>query len=107
MSKKTQKPYFQDAVSEILADVGDLLIRKQIDYGPHALKRFGLQGIIVRLNDKMERLINLTQFQATPEVDESIEDTLADMIGYATLGLIMQKYGFPLPLKQKDPTNTP
>lgn len=106
MLKKDQV-YFQDAVSEILGDVGDLVIRKQIDYGPHSISRFGMNGIVIRLSDKIERLINLTQFKKEPEVEESIEDTLADIIGYAVLGLVMQKYGFPLPIKQKKDDLTP
>lgn len=105
--RKKDQVYFQDAVSEILGDVGDLVIRKQIDYGPHAISRFGMNGIVIRLSDKIERLINLTQFKKEPEVEESIEDTLADIIGYAVLGLVMQKYGFPLPIKQKKDDLTP
>ena len=94
--------YFQDAVTEFLGDVGDLLVRKQLDYGPNAVSRFGLQGIIVRMSDKLERLINLSQLQADPEVNESIDDTLYDIAGYAILGLILRKYGMPLPIKKKD-----
>lgn len=98
---KKNKPYFQDAMTEILGEVGDGLIRKQLDYGPNAIARFGIEGIVIRMSDKMERLINLTQLQRDAEVDESIEDTLADIVGYAIHGLLMQRHDYPLPLKQK------
>lgn len=100
--RKHEQVYFQDAVTEILGDIGDLLIRKQIDYGPAAITRFGLQGIIIRMSDKLERIINLIRLKADPEVNESIEDTLADIVGYAVLGLVLQKYGTIPPIKRKD-----
>lgn len=100
MSKKN-KLYFQDALSDILADIGDLLIRKNLDYGPLNIDRFGLQGITIRMNDKIERLINLVQLKKEPEVEESITDTLVDLAGYAILGLMLEQHGKILPLKQK------
>lgn len=101
MTKK-KLPYFQDAVTDEVTELVDLLIRKQLDYGPNAISRFGLDGIVVRMSDKLERLINLQQLKSDPEVDESIEDTLRDLAGYAVLGLLVQKDLFPLPMKQKE-----
>lgn len=41
-----------------------LLDRKQQDYGPNNISAFGLFGVVVRLNDKVERFKNLSQFSS-------------------------------------------
>lgn len=102
MRRKTQAKYFQDAMLDVLSDISDTLIKKQLDYGPNAIKRFGLEGIVIRMSDKMERLINLIELKKDPTVDESIEDTLFDLAGYAVIGLMYLEGNFPLPIKQKD-----
>ena len=50
----------------------------------------------------MERLINLIELKKDPEVEESIEDTLADLAGYAVIGLMYLEGDYPLPIKQKE-----
>lgn len=102
MRRKTQAKYFQDAMLDVLSDISDTLIKKQLDYGPNAIKRFGLEGIVIRMSDKMERLINLIELKKDPAVDEAIEDTLFDLAGYAIIGLMYLEGNFPLPIKQKD-----
>jgi len=102
MRRKTQAKYFQDAMLDVLSDISDTLIKKQLDYGPNAIKRFGMEGIVIRMSDKMERLINLIELKKDPTVDESIEDTLFDLAGYAIIGLMYLEGNFPLPIKQKD-----
>lgn len=102
MRRKTQAKYFQDAMLDVLSDISDTLIKKQLDYGPNAIKRFGLEGIVIRMSDKMERLINLIELKKDPAVDETIEDTLFDLAGYAVIGLMYLEGNFPLPIKQKD-----
>lgn len=102
MRRKTQAKYFQDAMLDVLSDISDTLIKKQLDYGPNAIKRFGLEGIVIRMSDKMERLINLIELKKDPTIDESIEDTLFDLAGYAVIGLMYLEGNFPLPIKQKD-----
>lgn len=102
MRRKTQAKYFQDAMLDVLSDISDTLIKKQLDYGPNAIKRFGLEGIVIRMSDKMERLINLIELKKDPAIDESIEDTLFDLAGYAVIGLMYLEGNFPLPIKQKD-----
>lgn len=43
------------------------------------------EGILVRMFDKMGRVSNLVKQTQTPRVDESIEDTLMDLINYAAI----------------------
>jgi hypothetical protein len=83
-----------------------LLASKQHDYGHKNIDRFGLKGIIVRLNDKYERLANLEftrQFfedgnTVVPKVNETIEDTLMDIVGYCVIGLMVLDDTFKLEL---------
>ena len=65
-------------------------IAKAEAYGAKAVGRFGLFGIIVRMSDKMERLITLTTEPHTVNDDESIDDTLRDLAGYAIIALILR-----------------
>jgi len=75
--------------------------KKNADYTPENdalanLRLFGLYGIIVRLSDKMMRLVNLAKKNRERENNESIEDTLRDTINYCALALIMlqeEKHG--------------
>lgn len=92
------------------ADMSRLLAAKQHDYGHKNIDRFGLQGIIVRLNDKYERLANLEftrQFLAeghtvSPKVDETLLDTLRDIVGYCVIGLMVLDDTFKLELGTGD-----
>ena len=74
---------------EVLAPVAELLRRKNTDYGnsyDESRREFGEVAFLVRLNDKFARLKTLTSQEAQVN-DESIEDTIADIIGYCTLEL--------------------
>lgn len=78
--------------------ISDILIRKQKDYGPENIMRFGLIGIIVRMFDKIARLNNLIEksnydlrsaIQANSVGGETVVDTLIDIIGYSTIALMI------------------
>lgn len=78
---------------EILAPVAELLKQKNTDYGNsynESRREFGTVAFLVRLNDKFARLKSLAN-QNAQVVDESIEDTIQDIIGYCTLELRFRK----------------
>jgi len=52
-------------------------------------REFGFQGVVVRMNDKMKRLINFTRSGILKVGDESILDTLSDLRVYATIAEII------------------
>ena len=83
--------------------VASIVVRKQKDYGPANITTFGLEGVMIRLSDKINRLINLVQNQKEPE-NESVEDTLIDIAGYAIIGLMLQHETFTRPLKEERET---
>lgn len=76
---------------EVVAnEIRDLLLRKNADYGDSFSKQYekrGLIGALIRMEDKMSRLDTLLDGHQD-SVGESIEDTLADLAGYAILTLV-------------------
>lgn len=46
---------------------------------------FGALGILVRMSDKFSRIRTLIERGGDPEVDETIEDTLQDLLNYSWL----------------------
>lgn len=74
------------------------LVDKQKMYGPKNVARFGLKGIVVRLNDKVERLVNLKQHQG-PVLFEPEKDTWLDIVGYSVIAIMWINDWFLLPMK--------
>lgn len=81
----------------IYEEMSDLLHRKNVSYGYSALKGEGMMPLIgnmVRLGDKMRRYEHIIETAINNGgklescFNESLEDTLKDILGYATLGLI-------------------
>ena len=80
-------------VDVILNELRSIMMKKQADYGPLniALAPGGpMNGLRVRMYDKLARLNNLADKAATPNF-ESIEDTLIDLANYAIIGLLVQR----------------
>ena len=83
-----------------MTEVHATLVRKQRDYGPENIRRFGRQGLMVRMHDKVARLENLLSVDGggKPQ-NESIRDNLLDVVGYSTIGIMWESMQFLLPLK--------
>lgn len=65
-----------------------LFEKKNKDYG-NSFEDFAILGIIVRLNDKINRILNLSKSETREVVvDERIEDTINDLYNYCMIGLI-------------------
>jgi hypothetical protein len=78
--------------------VWQTLVRKQRDYGHENIRRFGAEGLFVRLHDKVARLENLITKGATPE-NESLQDNMMDVVGYCAIGCMWEAGVFLLPLE--------
>ena len=75
-------------IENIIVSNTKLFEKKNADYG-NSFADFELIGIIVRLNDKINRILNLGE--APPEimqVNEKIEDTINDLYNYCVIGLM-------------------
>jgi hypothetical protein len=82
---------FEKDVREIMQELGDLLIRKQRDYGPKNISNspYGaVPGLIVRMYDKIARIVNLTNNKVKPS-NEPLEDSFKDLANYGVIGLLV------------------
>lgn len=73
-------------IKDIALEVAELVEKKNRDYGnsfDKTLDEYGDTAYFLRIEDKISRLKSLSKKAA--EVDESIEDTLKDIIGYTLL----------------------
>jgi hypothetical protein len=87
---------FEKVLEEIGTDVIDTVKRKNRDYGnsfENIFNKYGMTSLLIRFADKTERLDSLVLKGNEQHVkDESIEDTLKDICGYALLALtVMEK----------------
>lgn len=76
-------PYYDGAL--------EVLVKKQNDYGPKniALAPGGpLNGLRVRMHDKMSRINHLIDSGATPE-NESLRDSFLDMLNYSVIAMMV------------------
>ena len=62
-----------------------LFDKKQSDYGKGNISKFGEKGVLVRVNDKVERLCNLLWNNKAPNF-ESVQDTWDDLAVYGVIG---------------------
>lgn len=77
----------------ILNEIRVIMVRKHQDYGPLNIAMApggAMNGLRVRMYDKLARLNNLVDTGDTPNY-ESIEDTLIDLANYAIIGLLVQR----------------
>jgi hypothetical protein len=76
-----------------MAQLEDMMLKKHADYGPMNIAGAPggpMNGLRVRMYDKLARLNNLVDTGDTPNY-ESIEDTLIDLANYAIIGLLVQR----------------
>lgn len=81
-------------------EMGELLIKKQHDYGHDNILNFGQIGLAIRICDKVARLYNLADRQ-DKAANESVTDTWVDIVGYSVLSIMLDNGTFELPLGGK------
>jgi hypothetical protein len=82
---------------DIIDELGNLLISKQRDYGPGNINNaYGgpINGLMVRMGDKFERLKNLLASGHTPQ-HESIEDSFKDLANYCIIAMMVTRGTWP------------
>ena len=78
-------------LSNLTKELNDLLLSKHRDYGPKNISQApggAINGLRVRMHDKLARINNLIDSGASPE-HESLEDSFKDMANYAIIGLLV------------------
>lgn len=87
----TEPTQFDLDVWQTYDELAELLLRKHNDYGPKNISDSPggpLNGLRVRMHDKLARINNLIDNNKQPE-NESLEDSFKDMANYAIIGLLV------------------
>jgi len=67
----------------------ELFIKKNTDYG-NAFAKYGLIGVLMRIEDKIQRCLSITNNGINLVNDEGLEDTLLDLHNYAAMALMLK-----------------
>lgn len=81
---------YESEIVTIAKEIGKLVEKKDKDYNSafsKTIKEYGNVAYFLRIDDKLNRLKNLLLNNTNTEVNESVEDTLKDIIGYTLLML--------------------
>lgn len=88
---------FEFDVLDIADELASLLLKKQKDYGPKNISQApggALNGLRVRMHDKVARINHLIDSGSTPE-NESLEDSFKDLANYSIIALMVLRGKWP------------
>ena len=99
---KETYPIIEEEFSKTQKELYNLFSKKMMDYGLGNIalggnlespedQKYALQGIQIRLNDKINRLKNLLKNDKSYVEDESLEDTFIDIANYGIIGILLGK----------------
>ena len=77
-----------DQLRDIQNKALELFSKKNADYGD-AFAKFGVIGVLMRIEDKIQRSLSITQNGVNLVNDEGIKDTLLDLHNYAAMALML------------------
>ena len=66
----------------------ELFKKKNTDYGD-SFAKFGVIGVLMRIEDKIQRALSIQKNNITLVEDEKIKDTLLDLHNYAAMALML------------------
>jgi hypothetical protein len=66
----------------------ELFTKKNADYGD-AFAKYGVIGVLMRIQDKLQRAVSITKNGVNLVNDEGIQDTLLDLHNYAAMALML------------------
>ena len=82
-------PTLMNSIKEHMNTCFKLMAKKQMDYGMGNIamngnKKLALLGIMIRINDKVQRALNILEKDQDPN-NESLEDTAQDITNYGAI----------------------
>lgn len=82
-------PTLMNSIKSHMNECFVLMAKKQMDYGMGNIgmngnKKLALLGIMIRLNDKVQRALNMLEKDQSPN-NESLEDTAQDITNYGAI----------------------
>jgi hypothetical protein len=77
-----------EQLKQIQSDALELFKKKNADYGD-AFAKFGVVGVLMRIEDKIQRALSISKSGVTLVDDEGLRDTLLDLHNYAAMALML------------------
>ena len=75
-------------LENVQKDALEMFKKKNADYGD-AFAKFGVIGVLMRIEDKIQRSLSISKKNITMVNDESIRDTLLDLHNYAAMAIML------------------
>ena len=66
----------------------ELFVKKNTDYGD-AFAKYGVVGVLMRMEDKLQRMMSITKNGVNLVNNESLRDTLLDLHKYAAMAIML------------------
>lgn len=82
---------FKEVAKPFYGETFQVLVKKQSDYGPKNIANApggALNGLRVRMHDKLSRINHLVDSGATPE-NESLRDSFLDLANYSIIAMMV------------------
>ncbi len=77
-----------EQLKQIQQEALELFARKNADYGD-AFAQYGTIGVLIRIEDKLKRVMSISNNSIVLVNDESIRDTLIDLHNYSAMALML------------------
>ena len=77
-----------EQMKKIQGSALELFTKKNADYGD-AFAKYGVIGVLMRIEDKIQRAMSITKTGVILVNDEGIRDTLLDLHNYAAMALML------------------
>lgn len=77
-----------EQMKQIQESALELFTRKNADYGD-AFAKYGVIGLLMRIEDKIQRSLSITKNGVNLVNDEGLRDTLLDLHNYAAMALML------------------
>ena len=77
-----------EQMKAVQAEALELFTRKNADYGD-AFATYGVIGVLMRIEDKIQRSMSITKTGVNLVSDEGIRDTLIDLHNYVAMALML------------------
>lgn len=87
----------EEAMRKVVEEGYQLRLRKHHDYTGKPIMRKGLAGVLIRLQDKIDRLESILAKGSVAVSDETVRDTMLDIHCYGTIGVMLCDGTFSLP----------
>ena len=77
-----------EQLQKVQKEAFELFVKKNTDYGD-AFAKYGVIGVLMRIEDKLQRSMSITKNGVNLVKDEGIRDTLIDLHNYAAMAVML------------------